>query len=197
MPLTLTFVYFFAFVKRDVAHLTFTRTLYHNETVDIQVALTILHVIGTVLGVGGATFAEIFYIRAKLDGVIDPQEGGFLKTTYMVLRIGMVLLLVSGFGYLLYLRLNDITQALYGAKLWTKLIITMVIVVNALLLQFRKVPFWLGSAISLASWYTAMAYGIMRPRSFTLAEGLFIYLMIIAITCLALAAVRRRLGVTA
>lgn len=124
--------------------------------------LTILHIIGTVLGVGGATFAEIFAQKALKDGHIDSSEGAFLKATYTAMRIGMVLLLLSGFGYFILFRLTGREELLYLPRFWAKMTITFIILFNAVLLQTRKIPFWLGSAISLTSWYAALVLGVLR-----------------------------------
>lgn len=124
--------------------------------------LTAGHIIGTVLGVGGATFAEIFYLKSSRDGVIDQTESGFLKTTYFILRLGIIILVFSGFGYLFFYRLTGQTELIYNPKLWAKLTIVAVIIFNALLLQAKKMPVWLGSAVSLTSWYSAFILGSWR-----------------------------------
>lgn len=120
------------------------------------------HIVGTVLGVGGATMAEVLYTRAMRDGKVDESEGALLRVTYTVLRIGMLLLVVSGFGYLLLLRFEGHAQYIYSPRLWAKLVITAIILLNAILLQVRKMPLWLGAGISLSSWYAALVIGSWR-----------------------------------
>ena len=66
--------------------------------------LVIVHIIGTVLGVGAATFAEIHYTRFNSDDIITDDERKTLAVTYTVMRTGLFLLVISGFGFLLYLR---------------------------------------------------------------------------------------------
>ena len=159
-----------------------------------EIFMRIAHIIGTVLGVGGATFAEIFYERANRDGMIDPAAGGYLKITYTVLRLGMILLVLSGFGFLLLLRLEGRAQYIYSDRLWAKLVITLVILLNALLLQTRKVPLWLGSTISLTSWYAALVLGIWRglPAGFwAIMAG---YVLAIGVVALALGIIRKMRG---
>ncbi len=124
--------------------------------------LTAGHIIGTALGVGGATLAEIFYLKSSRDGVVDAAEASFLKTTYRVLRVGMLLLVLSGFGYLLLARIAGTTEALYSPKLWAKLTIILILLAGVLLWQAKKVPMWLGSPVSLVSWYAALILGIWR-----------------------------------
>lgn len=132
---------------------------------DPQLILVILHVLGTVLGVGGATFAEIFIIKALRDGVIEPLEADYLKTVYTILRIGLIITVISGFGFLFMIRIAGHEEVLYNAKLWAKLTIIVIILANALLLQSRKISFRYGGAISLTSWYAATILGIWRTTT--------------------------------
>lgn len=129
---------------------------------DWQFILTASHILGTALGLGGATFAEIFYLKSTRDGVIDATENDFLKTTYLILRIGMIILLFSGFGYLFFYRLTGQTELIYNPKLWAKLTIVAAIILNALMIQAKKISMRLGSAISLTSWYFAFILGSWR-----------------------------------
>lgn len=130
---------------------------------DIALIIRITHVVGTVLGVGGATLAEIFFLKSmRDDGKIDEKEGSFLKVVYTVLRIGMILLLLSGFAFLILYRIEGYEERLYNPRLWAKLALTLIIVINALLLQTRKINFAWGSAVSLTSWYAALVLGLWR-----------------------------------
>lgn len=128
-----------------------------------ETLLKIGHIVGTVLGVGGATFAEVFSLKAA-GKPMGPDSGMFFKSTYTILRIGLVILVLSGFGFLLLLRLEGETQHIYSPRLWVKIIITLVILVNAVLLHLKKIPFKAGSAISLASWYAALIIGSWRMQ---------------------------------
>jgi len=132
---------------------------------DWHTFLIITHIIGTVFGVGGATFAEVFYLKSIKDGDIDSTESSFLKTTYFILRIGIILLVLSGFGLLILNRLEGATQYLYNPRLWAKLTLTLVIVVNAILLEIRLIPIWLGFSLSFTSWYAALVLGLWRGAS--------------------------------
>lgn len=147
---------------------------------DWRTFITLGHIIGTVLGVGGATFAEIFYIKASRDGIIDPVEKEFLKTTYRFLRIGLIVLIISGFGYLILARLTGQTANLYNPRLWAKMLITVVLLLNAIALQARIMPLWLGSGVSLASWYAALILGAWRTE-ISFFKIIFIYVLAVII----------------
>ncbi len=129
---------------------------------DIYSVLVIVHIIGTVLGVGGVTLAEIFYLKAIRDGVVDPIESDFLRTIYTVMRVGLILAVFSGFGFLILYRVSGATALLYSPVLWAKLTIIGILVANALAIHARTIPMHIGAAISFVSWYAALVLGVLR-----------------------------------
>ncbi len=148
---------------------------------DIYTILILIHLLGTVLGVGAATFAEFFYLKALKDGEISPDEGALLKTTYSVLRVGLVLGVLSGFGFLLLYRFTGQEERLLDPKLWAKMTVIVILVINALLLQLHKIPFWLGASLSITSWYTAMILGSWRGITYSYIEIMMGYFVAVAI----------------
>ena len=138
--------------------------------------LVIMHIIGTVLGVGAATFAEIHYTRFNTDDIITDDEKKTLAITYTVMRTGLFLLVISGFGLLLYLRLTEYNDLLLSETFWAKMTVVGILVGNALLLQARMMPLAVGAAISLTSWYTALVLGILRDTNASYIEILVYYL---------------------
>lgn len=139
--------------------------------------LIIIHLIGTVLGAGGATFAEIFYLKAKKDGIIEPLEIDHLRTIYFILRIGLFILVISGFGLLLFYRLAGAGEILLNAKLWAKLLIVVILIFNSFLIQVKKIPIWLGASISLTSWYSALILGSWRTLDASFIKIIIVYII--------------------
>lgn len=140
--------------------------------------LIITHLIGAVLGVGGATFAEIFYLKAKKDGVIEPLEIDHLRTIYFVLRIGLFISAITGFGFLLFYRLIGApAEVFFNPKLWAKLSILIVLILNAFLIQIRKIPMWLGASVSLTSWYSALILGSWRTLDASFVSIIIFYII--------------------
>lgn len=163
---------------------------------DPHLLLVITHVIGTVLGVGAATFAEIFLIKSLRDGEMDPHESSTLRTVYWVMRIGLVLAVVSGFGFLLLYRLEGHANYLYNEALWAKMVIILVLMVNAWLLTAHRIPMWLGSALSFTSWYAALIIGfLIGPINYGFFEILFFYVIAVAVMAVILSIIRRLAGV--
>ena len=159
---------------------------------DWHTALILGHIVGTVLGVGGATFAEVHLIRALRDGVMSADESSIMQTTYTIIRIGFFILILSGFGFLLLARLEDQATWFYSIKLWAKLGIVGIIGVNAALLQLRWIPLLWGSAIAITSWYAALILGAMGRGEYSFFWIYAVYIAAIVVVYLILRAIHAR-----
>ena len=130
---------------------------------DWNVFLRELHVLGTALGVGGSTFVEIFAIKFAKDKKTDIFEHEVLKVCISVVRIGLIILTFSGLGLLVLWRMRLLgPDVFYSGRFLAKMTILLVLLLVALLTNFRLVNFKLGSAVSTACWYAAMILGIWR-----------------------------------
>ncbi len=125
----------------------------------LHVLLLILHIVGTILGVGGATMIEIHLNKALRDGKMDTVERDMLGGDFLVTRIGMGIGLITGIGFIIeYWAANQLFR-LDNGVFWAKMLIFVIIVVNAYLLHKHKVSLYWGSAFSFISWWTAMVFG--------------------------------------
>src|SRR3989304_1938899 len=142
--------------------------------------IRIAHITGTVLGVGATTFAEIFYLKFLKDGEIDPLENDILKVFYKFIRLGLVILVFSGFGFLILWRLNFLgPQVFFSDRFLVKIAIILVLLLAAFAMNFRLINFRVGSAVTLVSWYMAMILGIWRKIPFSYPVIIFIYIILI------------------
>ena len=159
-----------------------------------DILVKIGHIVGTVLGVGGATMAEVFYTKLARGGKMDETAGMLMKLTYTMLRLGMLLLVLSGFGDLLMLRFEGHTQYILGPRVLAKLVITAIILLNAILLQVRKMPMWLGAGISFTSWYAALIIGSWRGLPAGFWGIMFWYAVAAAVVTFVLHLIHKREG---
>lgn len=127
--------------------------------IDIYTLLVIAHLFGSALGLGGATFIEVFLNKSLKDGVMDPTEKLFMSTTYQVLRIGLVISLVTGLGFVVYYLVNDQVFRMNNGIFVAKMLIIVIMLVNAYLLQIHQMKLWWGSTLSFMSWYFAFLLG--------------------------------------
>jgi uncharacterized membrane protein len=159
--------------------------------------IVILHVIGTAIGAGGATYSDFLFYRVIKDGKIDRDEHDLLKTSSYLVWFGFLILICSGIGFLLHPEFSGIMP-----KHYAKILIVTIILINALLLhrkvfplihyhmkrhrKLTKQPFaanvgltLTSGAISIISWYAALILGAWRDLEASLSEIMVIYLGII------------------
>lgn len=132
---------------------------------DIYTLLIIGHLFGTVLGVGGATFIELNLSHALKDGKMDATDGGFMKIAFTTTRVGLVLALLTGFGFILIYIAQDQGFRLQNPVLWAKLLMVTLVAVNALLLQAHKVSLYWGSALSFVGWWATFVLGVFLTNN--------------------------------
>lgn len=150
---------------------------------DWLTVIRIAHIIGTVLGVGATTFAEIFYLKFLKDGEIKPLENDILKVFYQIIRLGLVILVFSGFGYLILWRQNFLgPQVFFSDRFLIKITIILILLAAAFAMNFRLINLRVGSTITIVSWYSAMILGIWRkiPFSYPMLISAYIILTITA-----------------
>jgi hypothetical protein len=151
-------------------------------------AWAIVHALGFVLGLGGATITDVFFFRFLKDHRISEEEKGTLDALSRVVWVGLAVLLVSG----LMLYLPEQARLAASPKFLLKVVVVAVVLLNGIALNlsvaprlrllsfertppartFRRLAFALGG-ISIASWYTAFLLGSLRhlgPATF--AHGL-------------------------
>ncbi|MBL7045015.1 MAG: hypothetical protein ISR98_00225 [Parcubacteria group bacterium] len=158
---------------------------------DLHSILITTHLIGVALGVGGATFGGILYLKAMKDGKVDPMEGEWLSIIFMILRIGLAIAVVTGFGFFLEYRFTGQEERLMDPRLWAKLTVILVLVSNAILIQMRKIPMWLGESLSLTSWYGALVFGIIRGADYSYLTFLLFYAIAVVIVIGILSVVKK------
>ena len=146
---------------------------------DLQTLIMIGHVVGTILGTGGATIAEVQVNIALKDGRVDASERALMHANYWMIRLGLALIILSGIVLVWTLYQSGETWALTSAKILTKEIITAVIILNAVAMTYRFVPLWLAAAVSFTSWWGATLLGLTGRLPFTLVEYLFGYVVAI------------------
>ncbi len=126
---------------------------------DTHSLLILGHIIGTILGVGGATMIEIHLNKALQDGKMDTTDREFLGSDFLVTRIGMFIGFVTGMGFIVEYWMHDQLFRLDSGVFWAKMLIFLIIILNAYLLAKHKVGLYWGSAFSFVSWWTVMILG--------------------------------------
>ena len=138
---------------------------------DIYTLLIIGHIVGTILGVGAATFIEVHLNMALADGKMEPTEKAVMGKDFLISRIGLALCFVTGLGFIwLYVSHNQMHRLQDGVFL-AKMAIIAILVLNAYLLHKHKIGLYWGSAFSFVSWWAAMLLGTFLTNNVKFFPG--------------------------
>ena len=151
---------------------------------DIYTIIVALHVIGTILGAGGATVAEFQITRALKDKHVSFEERALMHVNYTMIRVGIAVLLVSVIAMFWYHLNAGNDFILTSEKLWIKEVMFGAIFINAFALHKRLVPLWLGASVSFTSWWGATLLGAAGRLPYNFETYLLGYILAIAIVAL-------------
>lgn len=146
---------------------------------DIYTLIVAGHIIGTILGTGGATIAEFQIAKALYDKKVSNDERAMMHVNYRMIRLGMLLIFLSSAAMIWYHLGQGNDFILTSEKLWIKDLMFVAIVVNAIALQKRWVPLWLGASISFTSWWGATILGMAGRLPYSFETYLFGYVVAI------------------
>ena len=145
---------------------------------DIYTFIVMLHVIGTILGTGGATIAELQITRALKNKQVSDDERALMHVNYTMIRAGMGLLLVSVIGMYWYLGLETLVAS---DKLLIKDLMFAAIFIKPVALQKRWVPLSLGASTSFVSWWGATLLGLAGQLPYSFVTYLIGYVVAILV----------------
>jgi hypothetical protein len=170
---------------------------------DWNIFLAITHIIGTSLGVGGATVSDFLFFKILKSGKIEEQMFGFLKTVSGVVWFGLFVLAFSGVGFLILHRIEGSEFYVLSSNFWAKMTVVLIIFFNGLIMHWKVFPIFercsekrnnnflseefvrhisvifTTGAISIISWYSALILGVWRGLIFSYLELILVYLFII------------------
>ncbi len=169
---------------------------------ELSLFITLFHIIGVAIGVGGATVSDVLFFRALADRKISKDELALLHTLGLMLWVGLFILIASGLGFL-GLQYANTGGVHYLNDTWfqAKMTIIAILSTNALVMHWYIFPFMEShtgktlnfktmqpklalfattGVVSIASWYTALVLGVTRGLDFT--YGLIINLYLVLLT---------------
>lgn len=164
--------------------------------------LNILHILGVVLGAGGAYVSDAMFLSAMRDGRLSATEMNFLHLGSRFVWLGLALLLISGLGIFL----SDMETYLDSHKFLAKMTIVGLLAANGAVfhawhiprlrrhvsldlrrsrefIRFR--PLLLASgALSFVSWTSALILGAWREVPYTYSQIMLVYLAVVVLAWL-------------
>ncbi len=171
------------------------------EFIDTKTIYTIFHIIGAVLGAGGAYVSDAIFMSSVKDGKVDSTELRFMKIGSRFVWVGLGVLILSGIG----LFTTDPALYMESSKFLAKMSIVLIIAINGVLFHtshlprierhagghlpssdefMRKKTFLLSSgAVSFVSWTAALILGSLRavPYDYTVVMSIYGALILVAV----------------
>lgn len=149
-----------------------------------QEILTVFDLLELAVTVGASTFALTFYFMAIKDGTIDPSEKRFMGAVYFTLRLALAFIIVTELYYVLSYGIAAFALAPTPEIFFFRWFVILVIIVNALLMEYHRMPMWLGPALAGGSWYTLFAVSVWPSLALGFAALLgyyvgFVFLMVL------------------
>ena len=164
---------------------------------EYKLIFLILHLLGFALGLGGATFSDIFFFKFLKDFKISVSENKTLETFTKFIWIGLFLSWVSGLAFFL----GNYAALMESSKFLLKVIVVSVVTINGAALtlfvsphltnihfigkleathlhKLRRIAFALGG-ISITSWYTAFILGTLASIPLPLSALVAIYALML------------------
>jgi uncharacterized membrane protein len=163
--------------------------------------ILMLHNLGFVIGVGGATITDFLFFKFLKDFKLEPKEAEILNSLSPLIWTGLALLIISGIG--LYLPQREMLNE--SPKFLAKMIVVAVILLNGIILnlligpkmssilQFKEkagdVEFrivrklrrfaFASGGISIVSWYSAFILGLWRGIPYSFLQIIIVYLILL------------------
>lgn len=178
---------------------------------DVHSLLTIVHLVGVVIGAGGAFASDLMFFSAIKDMKIGSTDLRYLKLGSRMVWAGIIILIIS--GSLLFL--GDLDRYLNSSKFLAKMVIVAVIIANGYVLHAVHLAFFtrhvgkplrtsddflslspymvMSGAISMVSWMSALILGSLRRVPYSFASIVTAYLLVLAVAVVASLLLRRRI----
>ena len=167
--------------------------------IELKTIFTIAHLLGVVIGMGGAFASDTMFFSSLKDQILSKTELRFLKLGGRMVWLGLGLIFISG----ITLFLTDPAGYLNSTKFLAKMTIVLLIALNGLYIHkthlpimfrtenkkladsprfMKSRPFILASgAISVTSWIFALVLGALRSIPYSYGVIMLVYLVCIAI----------------
>jgi hypothetical protein len=165
------------------------------EWIDLKTIYTIGHVLGAVIGVGGAYMSDIMFFSSVKNRIINRSEMRFLKIGSNFVWLGLFILILSG----ILLFFTNPERYIDSSKFLIKMFIVLIIFLNGLVFHFMHLPLLkrhvgmkydlskefikkknlliVSGVVSVSSWTFALILGSMRSIPIDFTSALVIYLL--------------------
>lgn len=186
------------FFTTYTAHMSFTAVI--SFASHHKLFFLTAHILGMVLGLGGATIADILFFRFLKDYKISAKECDVLNLLKRVILGALALIIISG----LALYVSDVARYDASGPFRAKMLIVGIITMNGIALHlivaphllrldlhrhqeryrsWRRIAFMLGG-VSVCSWYSAFFIAMLKsilPQDFRILTGSYLACLAVAL----------------
>lgn len=164
------------------------------DFVDAKTVFIIFHLLGAVVGMGGAFVSDAMFLKSSKDKVFTREEVSFMNLGGTMVWIGLAIIVISG-GLLFSLNPEGY---LASSKFISKMTIVGIIILNGIVVhavhlpvmkraidtdlmgidsEYRKKSFWLyvSGAVSVTSWLWTLVLGVFRGIPYSVGVILAVY----------------------
>src|SRR3989344_4267080 len=106
------------------------------DFIEAKTIYVILHLLGAVIGMGGAFASDAIFFSSVRDGKISDTEMRFIRLGGRMVWVGLAIIIVSGF---LLFSLNT-ERFLNSSKFMAKMTIVAIIVINGAIFHLVHIP---------------------------------------------------------
>jgi uncharacterized membrane protein len=178
---------------------------------ELHTLWVVLHIIGVVVGAGGAFVSDTLFFSSIKDRRLSKTEMRLLSVTSNFVWVGILIILASGAG----LFLENIDGYIASSKFLVKMTIVAIIILNGAFFHYWHMPLmhntknadlrklhtfknnsrilFVSGGISFVSWMSAIVLGSLRSIPVTYSQGMWVYLGFIMLASFSALFVRHRI----
>jgi len=159
------------------------------------IAITLLHKFALSLAVASSTFALVFFLNGIKHGTGDASERRFLGIIYTTLRLALATIIATQLILVSSYLPDGLPMLLQNPIFLMSWVLIAVIIVNAVLMEFHKMPMWLGPVLAGGSWYALFIISVWPgPLPLSFPELLGAYLAFLILFGLIFMLIKRRMA---
>jgi hypothetical protein len=114
-------------------------TLSPDAALALKSGLRVMHFIGLVLGLGAATLLDLIILRFLVTKWVSGENCQIVEFSSRIVTVGLVLLWVSGLGFLLHYGLLEPAK-LGNQKIWAKVAVVGILTLNGTFIHRSVLP---------------------------------------------------------
>jgi len=178
--------------------------------IEIKTIYIFFHLLGVVLGMGGAFASDLIFFSSIRDERITDTELRIMRLASMMVWVGLTIILISG---VLIFSINP-QSYLSSTKFLAKMTIVLVLILNGVIFHLihmprfhrhkdhhfpssdefeRKIPLLLiGGVVSSVSWISVLLLGALKFLPFSYLNIMSLYILIVVTTSIIVVKLKRK-----